>query len=155
MRRFAGRFTTGVAVVTTRDAEGKCHGITMNAVTSLSLNPPLYIVCLSTSSNTLRGIQSTGRLAINFLASEQQELSNTFASKSDDKFRNVSYELGEHGSPLIQGAVAQGECIVEKYHEGGDHTIVVARVLRTEVNDTDPLLYHAGKLISLKELVAV
>jgi flavin reductase (DIM6/NTAB) family NADH-FMN oxidoreductase RutF len=149
LRRFAGRFPTGVAVITTRDTHGKCHGITMSALTSLSLDPPLFLICLNNTSKTLGAIKSSGRLCINFLSAEQIDVSKTFASKDDDKFREVRHTLGELGSPVIDGAVANGECIVETSHEGGDHTIVIARVVRTLVNPGEPLVYHAGKFTSL------
>jgi flavin reductase (DIM6/NTAB) family NADH-FMN oxidoreductase RutF len=142
-----------VAVVTTREADGSCQGITMSALTSLSLDPPLFLICLNNTSKTLGAIKNSGRLCINFLAAQQIEVSKIFASKDDDKFRQVRYTLGELGSPLIEGAVANGECTVETSHEGGDHTIVIARVVRTVVNPGAPLVYHAGKFTSLAACV--
>jgi flavin reductase len=151
LRKFAGQFPTGVAVVTTREPDGKCHGITISALTSLSLDPPLFLICLSKASNTLAAINNSGHFCINILASDQVSISRTFASKSDDKFRDVQYTLGLLGSPLIDGATAHGECQVEASHEAGDHVIVIARLARTAVADAEPLVYHAGKFTALAQ----
>ncbi|TDF62298.1 flavin reductase family protein [Cupriavidus sp. L7L] len=154
LRRFAGRFPTGVAVITTRDSEGKSHGITMSAVTSLSLAPPLFLICLNNSSNTLGAITLSGHFCINFLASEQTDICKIFASKSEEKFQNVRHTIGAVGSPLIDGALAQGECIVKNTISEGDHTIVVGRLERTHVHDKEPLVYYGGQLTALAELEA-
>jgi len=149
LRQFAGQFPTGVAVITTADKHGKLHGITMSAVTSLSLSPPLFLICLNNTSNTLTAIKESRHFGINFLSSDQTEVCKIFASKADNKFRNVAHTLGEVGSPLIDGALAHGECVVHSTVGEGDHTIVVARLVRTTVRDLQPLVYHAGQFTAL------
>lgn len=151
LRGFAGRFPTGVAVITTRDAQGKCHGITMSALTSLSMDPPLFLICLNNTSKTLAAIHSSDRLCINFLSAKQIEVCKIFASKSDDKFSTVPFTMGELDTPMIDDAVAHAECTVQTCHDGGDHTIVIARVDTTVINDAEPLVYHAGKFTALAQ----
>jgi flavin reductase (DIM6/NTAB) family NADH-FMN oxidoreductase RutF len=151
LRRFAGQFPTGVAVITTCDTDGKCTGITMSAVTSLSLDPPLFLICLDNKSQTLNAISSSGHFCINFLSDRQAHISKIFATKGEDKFRDVDYTLGVTGSPLIKGVVAHGECQAETSHQGGDHTILIARVVHTATYDGKPLVYHGGKYATLGE----
>jgi flavin reductase len=152
LRGFAGRFPTGVAVISARNVDGRCTGITMNAVTSLSLDPPLFLICLNSNSKTLEVIERTGHFCINFLSDLQVDISKAFASRSDDKFRNVEYTPGFTGSPLIKGAVAHGECEVETRHKGGDHTILIARVVHTATHEGQPLVYHGGRYASLSDI---
>lgn len=149
LRKFAGQFPTGVAVITTTGSDGKLHGITMSAVTSLSLAPPLFLICLNNTSNTLMAIKESGHFGINFLSSGQTDVCKVFASKAENKFQDVPHSFGEVGSPLIDGALAHGECLVHSTVGEGDHTIVVARLVRTDVHDLEPLVYHAGKLTAL------
>ncbi|NYE24609.1 flavin reductase family protein [Pigmentiphaga litoralis] len=153
LRRFAGQFPTGVAVITTADNDNKLHGLTMSAVTSLSLTPPLFLICLNNTSNTLTAIKQSGHFGINFLSSDQANICKIFASKAEDKFGTVAHTFGPAGSPLIDGALAHGECLVQSTIGEGDHTIVVARLVHTEVRDVAPLVYHAGKLTALAEAV--
>ena len=150
LRAFAGRFPTGVAVITARDRAGRCFGGTVNALMSVSLEPPLFLVSLGHGSKTLAAIVESGCLCINLLSDRQTEVSRVFASKDSDKFRAVAYTIGASG-PLIDGAVAQAECQVQATYEGGDHTMIVARVVRTEQHDADPLVYHRGAFTALAE----
>ncbi|TPQ37983.1 MULTISPECIES: flavin reductase family protein [Cupriavidus] len=154
LRGFAGQFPTGVAVITTADNGGKLHGITMSAVTSLSLAPPLFLICLNNTSNTLTAIKESGHFGINFLSSEQTDVCKVFASKAENKFHNVPHTFGEVGSPLIDGALAHGECLVQSTVGEGDHTIVVALLVRTQVRDLKPLVYHAGRFTALEAQAA-
>ena len=147
LREFAGSFATGVAVITARTRDGAYRGLTMNAVTSLSLKPPLYLICLGNSSNTLSAVLETKRFAINFLASHQIGLSKRFASKESNKFTGVSYAFGETGCPLLRGVVAACECQVKAVHPGGDHRIIIGQVLRISIHGGDPLIFHNGKFI--------
>ncbi len=143
-RSFAGHFATGVAVVTARGAAGDLSGVTINAVTSLSLDPPLYLVCLDNSSNTLGLLRETRAFALHFLARDQAAISRLFASKRPDKFSGIIYAIGETGSPIIDGVLAAAECVVTELTAMGDHTIVIGEVRSTRVNGGEPLLYHRG-----------
>lgn len=150
LRAFAGSFPSGVAVIATRGLEGTCHGITMNAVTSLSLDPPLYLICLGEQSVTLALILESRCFSINLLADHQADVSRTFASKSLDKFAATPFRLGRLDCPLLEGAVAACECCVVDVLPGGDHKIVVGRVEATHVFGGAPLVYHKGRYLQLE-----
>lgn len=149
LRRVAGRFVTGVSVVTASNDAGEPQGATVNAITCLSLDPPLYLACLSNTSSTLKAIQQTGAFGINVLSIGQDTHAMTFASKATDKFGSVATESGELGVPLLKDAVARVECEVECLYPGGDHTIVVGRVKAVEDCDEMPLVMHSGRFVTL------
>jgi flavin reductase (DIM6/NTAB) family NADH-FMN oxidoreductase RutF len=148
-RSFAGQFATGVAVVTASGPDGSKSGVTISAVTSLSLDPPLYLVCLDNGSNTLPMVRDRGAFAVHFLTKDQAELSGRFASKRADKFDGVAHDVGETGSPIIHGALAVAECVVTSVTQVGDHTIVIGEVRSTRIEGGEPLLYHRGAYAAL------
>jgi flavin reductase (DIM6/NTAB) family NADH-FMN oxidoreductase RutF len=150
LRLFAGHFPTGVAVVTTQDRSGKNHGITINAVTSLSLDPALLLICLDHRSKTLSALLESGCFCLHFLGAHQASLSQTFAAKHDDKFGAVGFQIGTAGCPVLDGVVAASECRVTAVHPGGDHTIIVAAVERVHVTGGEPLLFHRGAYANLE-----
>lgn len=150
LRAFAGHFPTGVAVVTTAHPDGPLHGVTINAVTSLSLTPPLFLICLDHRSNTLGALLASGHFGLHFLAREQTELSRLFASKQEDKFAGIAHRRGGRGSPLIEGVVAAAECSVSEICPGGDHTIIIGAVDHVHVFGGEPLLYHRGTYAALE-----
>lgn len=145
LRDFAGRFATGVTVLTTRDKDGKAFGLTMNAVSCVCLEPPLFLACVDKKSATLAPLKESGVFALNILAAGQDGISNNFASKGDDKFANVATEDGELGVPLISGALAAAEFRLHQSVEAGDHVIVIGEALATRGEDVEPLLYFRGK----------
>jgi len=152
-RKASGLWATGVSIVTTADKTGKPYGLTMNSVTSLSLDPPLYIVNLDKGSDTMKVLEDGGAFCINVLASDQQELSNRFAKKGDNKFDGVNVNSGFAGAPCLEGALMSIQCSVESMHEGGDHIIVVGRVEKIEQLDPEqnaPLLYYRGRYAEIK-----
>ena len=136
--------------MTTRDASGRNHGITINAVTSLALDPALMVICLDKGSNTLRALLESCSFCLHFLGAHQEHLSRAFAIKDDDRFGQIPFEVGLHGSPILGEVVAAGECWVEAHHPGGDHTIIVASVLRVQVSAGKPLLFHRGRYVNLE-----
>lgn len=140
-----GRFATGVCVVTALSPHGPA-GLTTNAVSSLSLEPPLLIVCFDNASRTLPIVLEAGRFAVNVLRRGQQELAETFASKDllpAEKFEAVTHTV-DHGVPVIDGALAWLACDLEATHPGGDHTIGVGAVTQLEAEEGDPLLFFRG-----------
>lgn len=145
IRQFASCFATGVAVITTKDNAGKLYGLTMNAISSLSLDPPLFLICVDKRSNTLAPILESKAFAINILARGQEAISNVFAGKSEDKFANVKYHLGSHGMPLIDGAHGAAEFSVHADYPGGDHVIIVGALRAVDTGAVDPLLYFRSK----------
>ncbi len=146
-RNLMGTFATGVTVVTTNN-DGMLHGLTANAVSSLSLDPPLFLVCVDKKAKSHPEMEKASSFAVNVLAASQEAVSNTFASSSppeEGSLRGVAFHAGETGAPLVDGALAWIEC--EKYAalEGGDHTIFVGKVVAGEISgDEPPLLYFRG-----------
>ncbi|PZQ13595.1 MAG: flavin reductase [Ancylobacter novellus] len=150
LRSFAGHFATGVAVVTTKSPEGDLAGVTINAVTSLSLTPPLFLICLDHRSNTLGALLASGHFGLHFLSKDQTEISKVFASKREDKFSEVAHRIGETGSPIIEGVLAAAECRLAEICPGGDHTIVIGQVEKVHIHGGEPLLYHRGAYAALE-----
>jgi flavin reductase (DIM6/NTAB) family NADH-FMN oxidoreductase RutF len=139
-----GSFATGVAIVTTTD-RGTPHGMTVNSLTSVSLDPLLLLVCLTSDSRTADAIAARRAFAVNVLGSHQSELSDRFAMPASDHFAHACYELDEEGLPLLRGAVAQIACGVRDLHASGDHVIVVGEVERASAHDGAPLIFHRGR----------
>jgi flavin reductase (DIM6/NTAB) family NADH-FMN oxidoreductase RutF len=153
LRSVLSLFPTGVTVVATRHVpEGAC-GLTANAFTSVSLEPPLVLVSVDRSSNTFPCIERRGFFSVNVLAAGQEHLAIAFALKGEDKFGEVPHRRGGSGAPFIDGAVAWLECRVEAAHPGGDHAILVARVERMERPDEErpPLVFHRGSYTTVAE----
>jgi flavin reductase (DIM6/NTAB) family NADH-FMN oxidoreductase RutF len=144
LRQVLSRYPTGVTVVGTRHVPDGVCGLTVNAFTSVSLEPPMVLVCVDRSSNTHGCIEASGTFSVNVLAAGQAELAVAFAQKRDDKFDGVPHRVSEDGLPLIDGASAWVEARVETAFDGGDHTIFLAHVLRAEQGDEPPLVFHRG-----------
>ena len=140
------RWTTGVAVVTSSGEAGP-RGATTNALTSLSLEPPLVLVALDRGSNTLRTVRESGRFCVNVLSAGQEELARRFATKAsgEEKLAGVPYDLA-HGTPVLQGVLVWLVCALEQELEGGDHAILVGRPLEAGGDqDAQPLVFFGGR----------
>src|SRR5580700_2099676 len=151
-RQAMGHFATGVTVVTSIGDDGDPVGTTASAVTSLSLAPPLVLVCFDRASLTLRAIRTHGAFVVNVLAAPQKPLSANFARRGlAAAWDGVRHRPGPTGSPRLHGVIATLECAVEHRLPGGDHEIVVGRVLAVESGngDGDPLLFWRGRYASL------
>ncbi len=144
-RRALGQFATGVTVVTTRNAADRPLGLTVSAFCSLSLRPPLVLVCIGRGAAATAGLRESGLFAVSVLREEQEEVSRRFARKGRDKLRGFAFEPGRHRLPLVPGALAQLQCRVRSFHEEGDHTVWVGEVLAVRVGRGRPLLHHAGR----------
>jgi flavin reductase (DIM6/NTAB) family NADH-FMN oxidoreductase RutF len=146
-RQIIGHFATGVTVVTTARA-GLLHGMTANAVASVSLDPLLMLVCVDKSAHMHAEVGAAQRFAVNILTDDQEDISRTFAATTEpeeEKLQGVSYHIGEHGCPLIEGALAYLECEVTQAVDAGDHTVFIASVLSGDVaDDGAPLLFYRG-----------
>jgi flavin reductase (DIM6/NTAB) family NADH-FMN oxidoreductase RutF len=142
LRKILGHFATGVTVVTTRLASGEPWGFTVNAFTSVSLSPPLILVCVGHGGDSFQVMSKAEYFAVNFLAEGQEELSRVFASKSRDRFAGIPYEPGANGAPLLQGCLGYIECRKTAAHVQGDHTIVIGEVLAGEAHGGFPLLFY-------------
>lgn len=143
-RRACGRFATGVSVATALDGKGIPHGLTVSSFTSVSLHPPLILICLGHAVKSIEVFRSASHFGINVLHENQQDLSQRFATRGLDRFDGVDWLRGETGVPLIPGAVAQMECVVRKRVIAGDHDIFIAEMVASQVNEGDPLLYYAS-----------
>jgi flavin reductase (DIM6/NTAB) family NADH-FMN oxidoreductase RutF len=142
LRRLMRQWATGVSVVTSVGP----RGCTANAITSLSLDPPLVLVCLEHSSNTLEALRATGRFCINVLAAEQEELARGFARKcaEEEKFGGIAHSLVE-GVPVLDGVLAWLLCERERELPGGDHAIVIGRPVRGDAAlEAEPLVFFRG-----------
>ena len=140
-----GHFATGVTIITTKGADGTPYGLTANAFTSLSLDPPLCIVCVDRKAESFAHFYDSKVFTVNILGRDQEELSNRFAKSGGDKFTGVATVPGHHGAPLIAGALAHIECRITDTLEGGDHVIHVGRIEHFHIHDGEPLLFFQGR----------
>lgn len=137
-------FPTGVAVVTTALGDQRC-GMTINSFGSVSLDPPMILWSASKQAPSLSLFLAAGRFAVNVLADHQEHLSRHFAVRSEDKFAGVNLREGRMGLPLLAGAAAHFECELAATYEGGDHLILLGRVIAlTKVDDPMPLVFALG-----------
>jgi flavin reductase (DIM6/NTAB) family NADH-FMN oxidoreductase RutF len=143
-RDVIGHFASGVTIITARDAETD-YGLTVSAVTSLSLEPPMMLVCVARTSRTLPAIRSSGTFGVNILGESQGGLAERFATNRDDKFDGVEVVYSEFGNPLISEALAHVECQVIQEVSGGTHSVFLAVVQRAERFDGAPLAYFRGR----------
>lgn len=156
LRHALGHFTTGVTVVTTTSAAGEPVGTTASAVSALSLDPPLVLVCLARASETLAQIADRRRFAVNVLSDAQRHLSDNFARRGDGAaWSDVVHRAGEEGlgNPRLDGALAVLDCELTERVDGGDHEIVVGRIHELEVGDGGlrPLVHFRGTYASLAD----
>ncbi|MBM7806543.1 flavin reductase (DIM6/NTAB) family NADH-FMN oxidoreductase RutF [Geodermatophilus bullaregiensis] len=145
MRDVLGHFASGVTVVTASTGEGPI-GFTCQSFSSLSLDPPLVALAPSRTSSTWPRLRAIGRFCVNVLAEDQSGLSAAFARSGTDKFAGVAWQPSPHGSPVLEDVVAWIDCTLWAEYDGGDHTIVAARVLDLGADpDRRPLLFHRGR----------
>jgi flavin reductase (DIM6/NTAB) family NADH-FMN oxidoreductase RutF len=151
-RRVMSHFATGVTIITAWDADHRPTGLTASSFTSVSLHPPLILVCVSQKAQSYPAIKAAGRFAVNILCSGQEAVSRRFATapsaSGDEKFEGLDYRPGVAGLPILDEALAALECTVVHAYPGGDHTIFVARVEAADCRDDtgrEPLLYFRGK----------
>ena len=149
-RDAVGRFATGVCVVTCDGPDGPA-GLTTNAVTSLSLDPLLLLVCFDNASRTLPVVRAAGRFAVNVLREDQADLAAVFASKQlpHEKFDAVTHEIA-HDVPVLDGALAWIACDVRELLPGGDHTIGIGEVTHAYAGAGEPLLFFGGAYRSMR-----
>lgn len=148
LRHTMGRFATGVAVVTTL-ASDEPHGMTVNSLTSVSLEPPLILVSLAADTRTNAAISASGRFAVSIVSARQQEIALRFAKRGLDHFAGLPVRMGDHAVPIVPGALAHIECTTHLELPAGDHTLFVGRVVRTCARDGRPLVFHGGSFTEL------
>lgn len=144
-RRILGHWVTGVAVVTTRSDNGKLCGLTANAVASLSLDPPLVLVCIERNADSHDCIRDAGFFALNVLCSDQERIARRFAEwEVSAKFEGLAFHAEVTGAPVLDDAIAWVDCHVRNEYDGGDHTIFVGEVVAGDAKEGGPLLYYRG-----------
>jgi flavin reductase (DIM6/NTAB) family NADH-FMN oxidoreductase RutF len=143
-----GRFATGVTVVTTRVGD-ELAGMTANAVASLSLKPPLVLVCVDKRAAFLSALKDSRAFAVNILTEEQKALSHRFAQKGPKEFTDIPLTTAVTGSPIFAEALAWLDCKVADILPGGDHEIFLGEILAGECSDGRPLMYFSGHYTKL------
>ena len=143
-RRALGNFATGVTVVTAADAAGRKVGVTANSFNSVSLDPPLVLWSLDKRSNSHEVFEQASHFAVNVLAADQIDLSNNFARPKDDRFAEIEYQPGEGGAPVFADCSARFHCENYLQVDGGDHWIMIGKVVAFDDFGRAPLLYHQG-----------
>ncbi len=145
-RQTMSRYASGVTVVSALDEQGKPWGLTANAVSSVSLHPPLVLLCIDKKANTYEVVTKAHHFAINMLNRRQDELALLFATRGADKFAGIPYQQGVTGAPLLpEVSIAVIECRMYAQYDGGDHTIVVGEVVAASVSEGQPLLFYDRK----------
>lgn len=143
-RRLLGTFAAGVTVVTTRGPGRRPYGLTATAFTSVSLDPPLVLVCIDRKAESHPHLAPGGVFAVNFLARDQQDVSQRFAVSGGDKFAAIDWTSGRLGAPILGGTIGHVECRIAHAYDGGDHTIFVGQIESGDATDGEPLLYFRG-----------
>jgi flavin reductase (DIM6/NTAB) family NADH-FMN oxidoreductase RutF len=155
LRILRGLFASGVTVVTTAH-EGRLRGMTVSAFSSVSLEPPLVMISLAHEAATREMIADSGVFAVNILSDDQEFLSERFAARApivNEKFEGVPYEVAATGSPILPDSIAWYDCRMEATHDGGDHIIIIGRVVAIGFGDEarQPLVYYANQYARLKD----
>ena len=150
-RSVLGRFASGVTIVTARDPEGRDHGMTVSAFSSLSLEPSLVLVCIDRSASMHDVLVPGVWFTVNVLSASQEALSRRFAKlEADARFEGIGFTRGTHGAPVLDDVLAHLECRVEDKHVGGDHAIVIGAVEHAATGEDRPLLYYRGGYAQLE-----
>ena len=149
-RAVLGRFASGVTVVTTRDTRGLDHGLTVSAFCSLSLAPPLVLVCIDHAASVYPVIAEAPHFAVNILAAGQEALSRRFSGKDPNRFEGIGFARGQTGVALLDDVLATIECRRVAQHEGGDHTVFIGEAEAASARALSPLLYYRGGYAQLE-----
>jgi len=139
-----GHFATGVTVITTRDEEGQPFGLTANAISSLSLVPPLILICVDKSADTYPYFARSKVFAVNILSEDQETISRRFATSGIEKFEGIGYHKNEMGCAILEEAVGHLDCRIVNSFDAGDHTIYVGEVDAVGLTEVPPLLFFRG-----------
>lgn len=153
LRSALGRYTTGVTIITCRDADGGFVGLTANSFSSLSLAPPLVLWSLREVSPNIPHFVAAPTFAVNVLAEAQVEMSRRFAAPGEDRFADGPWALGEHGAPVLAGCAAVFECETVSQQFAGDHRLFIGRVLACTDSALPPLVFQSGHYHLLGEIL--
>lgn len=144
-RQALSQFATGVTIITTRLANGQFLGLTASSFNSVSLDPPLILWSLGNAANSMPVFSGNSHYVVNILSAEQAWLAEQFASKKENRFEGVEFELSRTGQPVLKGASAWFECHNRSRYPEGDHVIFVGEVEHCEFSPQAPLIYHSGQ----------
>ena len=149
-RNAVGSFATGVTIITARGAGDEPVGLTVNSFTSVSLEPPLVLFCLAKTAESLPAFTVGAHFAVNILSEAQQGLSNRFAKSGEAKYEGLEFSTWQSDAPILPQCACNLECEIKELLEGGDHLIVLGRVIALgTAPDARPLLFHAGRYAQL------
>jgi flavin reductase (DIM6/NTAB) family NADH-FMN oxidoreductase RutF len=153
--RVMGSFASGVTIISVMGKDGQPHGFTASAVSSLSLEPRMLLVCINEHSSTLETIKEAGSFAVNILSTDQQETAQQFATRRDHRFGGVRWRPGpETGVPILDGSLAYAECRLTDTCKGGDHVILMGEIVAGDAHEAEPLLYFRGRYGTYEAVVA-
>jgi flavin reductase (DIM6/NTAB) family NADH-FMN oxidoreductase RutF len=154
-REVMGCLVAGVTVVTTLDRQGSPRGLTATAVCSVSLTPPLVLVCIDQAADCYGAFTEARAFAVNLLREDQESLSRQFATKDALKFEGIAHRPGVTGVPILSGALAHLECLITAQYPGGDHSIFVGEAVDSAVasleEDSSPLVHFRGRYARLAD----
>jgi flavin reductase (DIM6/NTAB) family NADH-FMN oxidoreductase RutF len=142
LRRVMGHFATGVTIITTVSATGQIHGLTANAFTSVSLEPPLLLISVDKKAESYPSFEESD---------SQEALSRKFAVTGTDKFTGVAYRAGGNGAPILYGVIGHIECRLYATYDGGDHTLYLGEIIEAETREGKPLLFYRGGYRALSD----
>jgi len=144
-RRACGHFTTGVTIASVLDAQGTPHGLTVSSFTSVSLDPPLILICLGHRVSAIDAFRASAHFGINVLAEDQRDLAERFTGKGRDRFDGLKWRRGKTGVPLLPGVLAAIECAVRQRFTAGDHDVFVGEMVDARVAGGAPLIHFVGQ----------
>ncbi|WP_417586692.1 flavin reductase family protein [Pararhodobacter oceanensis] len=153
LRDVLGRFATGVTVVTSIGDEGSPVGLVVNSFSSVSLEPPLILWSIGLNSPSHRAFCTHPGFAVNVMGVDAKDETLRFCTPSDNKFDGVEWWAGKHGVPVLSNALATLECATEQRIVSGDHEIFIGRVLRVDVREGSPLLFHRGQFTEIGQVL--
>lgn len=149
-RAVLGRFPSGVTVVTTKGDDGSDNGMTVSAFCSVSLEPPLILICIEKSASAHRALTTAEGFVVNVLSAKQEQLARRFAIVDIDRFEGVGFTRSTRGYAMLDDVLAVIECNRLSTYEGGDHTIILGEVEATRAEAGTPLLYYRGGYAQLE-----
>jgi len=149
-RSVLGRFPSGVTVVTTKDGDGSDKGMTVSAFCSVSLDPPLVLICIEKNASAYDALATASGFVVNILAVSQEQIARRFSIEDVDRFEGVGYSRSQNGFAVLDDVLGVIECVISAMHDAGDHTIIVGEVEAARAQNGTPLLYYRGGYAQLE-----
>jgi flavin reductase (DIM6/NTAB) family NADH-FMN oxidoreductase RutF len=149
-RSVLGRFPSGVTVVTTKNGSGTDEGMTVSAFCSVSLDPPLVLICIEKNASAYKALTTAAGFVVNILAASQEQIARRFSIVDIDRFEGVGYSRSQNGFAVLDDVLGVIECASFAIHEAGDHTIIVGEVEAARAQTGTPLLYYRGGYAQLE-----